>query len=170
MLDIALTGPNFLTLRIKAIRISGIIGMRTKMGNIGAPLTIFVWSVPFSVLFTWSGFFTGTSGNNDFKVFPINIKYPIQKQNCVPNNDTSTSTIPVLPRAILPMSLYMIFLSTVSLSSCNSPSVALGSLYFGLVSNVLFTAAFLHLIISWLQWSVMKAINARPIQPNCWEI
>jgi hypothetical protein len=40
MLEITLTGPNFLIRRIKAIRIRGKRGINTKIGNIGAELLV----------------------------------------------------------------------------------------------------------------------------------
>lgn len=169
ILDIKLTGPSFLTRRMKAIKIKGRSGISTTMAKGGAMLLVSRWkSVELWAIDELTiNFGSCLTGNNDPMVFPINIKYPIQNPNWVASKETSTRTTPSLPKDIRPMSPYMIFLSVTSRISCNSSSVVLGSVYFGFDSKIFLTAAFLHFIIRWLQWSVAKAINVNPMHPNC---
>ena len=79
---------------------------------------------------------------------------------------TLTRSTPHLPRAILPISPKSIRFSTVFriwviFTFCDSTSFD-----WGITSRTFWTAAFLHLIINWQQWSVISAMISTPTTPS----
>lgn len=175
MLAIKLMGPSRLTPLMYENNINGSSGMRTIRANGGA---WWLWlgdeatvdgEVTFDALPLCNVDGTeDTVVNIDAIVLPMNIKYPTQKPYCVARRAILTRRTPHFPIAILAMSPYCIRFSTVSLSnaawvSWDSPSVTSDK---QTVSKTFWTAALLHLITSWQQWSVTTAITRIPTKPS----